>query len=546
MNLENWFMGVVEDDSDPLRMGRVKVRCYGYHTPDRSLLPSEDLPWTQTIHPVTAGPGNGGSGTSPTPLLNSIVFGVFYDGNDRQTALILGILPGGNLPNSQYDSVTGTGFGVPNPTLGPAIPSAGHEEYPSVNSAGGISTTGRTAARETFQAKDYLNVTGNRTPARDIPLSSEIGDNFAKAASGKSDLGSATQTISQSVKRILPTSIGILKATTHSVAKVDSVTAGEIKDGTMERVGGNPLRSTSGDLYRGLESDIPTVAINPLTFKRLYGLPQGTSYSESKRIMHETKPIIFVESNLFPNGKLFQIAGSGPASERLDFFSSNQEQFDFLKTQFSGLTSISVVPPELFKKAMGDYKLGAKDLYFGTVEMSIGEISQLIIDRGIYENEEEEPRTLDGSIIQTAEEFHTWATSRGVSGITVNAGSNHNIQNGTIFINKSMFGSTWAPDQKGLIVTNPSISADWDNTDWGGWISYNLGATGRPPVDGLPPEEIANPNAENAEEPTISGPAQKSTGDAYGGLAGEVFDMPISGRGPLQLGVFPEASRPQD
>ena len=40
-----WFAGVVEDRQDPLKLGRVRVRCLGYHTDDRNVLPTEDLPW---------------------------------------------------------------------------------------------------------------------------------------------------------------------------------------------------------------------------------------------------------------------------------------------------------------------------------------------------------------------------------------------------------------------------------------------------------------------------------------------------------------------
>jgi hypothetical protein len=161
--------------------------------------------------------------------------------------------------------------------------------------------------------------------------------------------------------------------------------------------------------------------------------------------------------------------------------------------------------------AEGDRRFAAGEtppgeIFFGTKEVAISQISQLIIDQGIYENEEEEPRTLDGSIIQSADEFHTWATSRGVSGITVNEGSNHNVQEGTIFIHKSMFGATWAPDQKGLIVTNSTEFTKWNSIKWGGWISYNLGATGISPLGGLTKEESANPNARNAEESTSPGP----------------------------------------
>ena len=40
-----WFLGVVEDRDDPIQLGRVRVRCYGYHTDDKSESPTKDLPF---------------------------------------------------------------------------------------------------------------------------------------------------------------------------------------------------------------------------------------------------------------------------------------------------------------------------------------------------------------------------------------------------------------------------------------------------------------------------------------------------------------------
>ena len=40
-----WFIGVVEDRNDPLELGRVRVRCLGYHTDDLSAIPTSSLPW---------------------------------------------------------------------------------------------------------------------------------------------------------------------------------------------------------------------------------------------------------------------------------------------------------------------------------------------------------------------------------------------------------------------------------------------------------------------------------------------------------------------
>ena len=49
-----WWQGVVEDVLDPMKIGRVRVRVVGWHNPDKSELPSIDLPWALPIMPVTS------------------------------------------------------------------------------------------------------------------------------------------------------------------------------------------------------------------------------------------------------------------------------------------------------------------------------------------------------------------------------------------------------------------------------------------------------------------------------------------------------------
>ena len=38
-----WFTGVVEDRNDPDALGRVRVRCLGYHSEDLNDIPTKDL-----------------------------------------------------------------------------------------------------------------------------------------------------------------------------------------------------------------------------------------------------------------------------------------------------------------------------------------------------------------------------------------------------------------------------------------------------------------------------------------------------------------------
>ena len=47
-----WFFGVVEDIMDPLKVGRVRVRCYDWHPSDKSSLPTDQIPWAQVLMPA--------------------------------------------------------------------------------------------------------------------------------------------------------------------------------------------------------------------------------------------------------------------------------------------------------------------------------------------------------------------------------------------------------------------------------------------------------------------------------------------------------------
>jgi hypothetical protein len=94
MNNFVWWVGVVEDRNDPERLGRCKVRIFGYHTEDVNLLPTEDLPWAIPIQPITSA-SISGIGTTPVGIVpGTWVTGWFLDGEDAQKPVILGTIPG--------------------------------------------------------------------------------------------------------------------------------------------------------------------------------------------------------------------------------------------------------------------------------------------------------------------------------------------------------------------------------------------------------------------------------------------------------------------
>ena len=89
-----WFIGVVEDRNDPLELGRVRVRCLGYHTEDLNSIPTSSLPWAHVMHPTTD-PAMHGMGNTPSFLVEGAwVCGFFRDADDKQQPVIIGTLPG--------------------------------------------------------------------------------------------------------------------------------------------------------------------------------------------------------------------------------------------------------------------------------------------------------------------------------------------------------------------------------------------------------------------------------------------------------------------
>jgi len=101
-----WFVGVVEDRQDPKTLGRVRVRCLGYHTEDIVKLPTADLPWAHPMNPITSATVSGVGQTPLGVVEGTWVVGFFTD-IDKQMPMIMGTLPGVPSTLPTKDSVKG-------------------------------------------------------------------------------------------------------------------------------------------------------------------------------------------------------------------------------------------------------------------------------------------------------------------------------------------------------------------------------------------------------------------------------------------------------
>lgn len=97
-----WWIGTVEDVNDPEKIGRYRVRILGFHTSDKSVLATEDLPWAMTVQPTSSAAISGIGNTNIGLVNGSTVVGFFTDASEHQLPIIMGSLGG-------VDSVKGNG-----------------------------------------------------------------------------------------------------------------------------------------------------------------------------------------------------------------------------------------------------------------------------------------------------------------------------------------------------------------------------------------------------------------------------------------------------
>lgn len=138
-----WFIGVVEDINDPLERGRMRVRCFGYHSESTQDVPTDALPWASPMMPITSA-SISGVGQSPTGIKQGTwVVGFFRDGEYAQDPIIMGTLP-------SYSTAPNKTIGFRDPTG--TYPKAIGNDLPDSAKASTYSQSWVDAARSTAQS----------------------------------------------------------------------------------------------------------------------------------------------------------------------------------------------------------------------------------------------------------------------------------------------------------------------------------------------------------------------------------------------------------
>ena len=89
-----WWHGVVEDRKDPLMLGRCRVRILGWHTANKSELPTENLPWAYPVMPITSASQTNAGEAPVGPVEGTWVMGYYRDGELAQEPVMMGTMHG--------------------------------------------------------------------------------------------------------------------------------------------------------------------------------------------------------------------------------------------------------------------------------------------------------------------------------------------------------------------------------------------------------------------------------------------------------------------
>ena len=294
------LFGIVENVTDPLKLGRVRVRVYGSHDNrqgDEYNIKEKDLAWSEVMMPANT-PAKNGVGHSVNLLVGSLVCGIFKDPR-QQEFIVMGSLPtktagiednnirvrAGADPNTEDP----TGLYQPPSTYAPVYPynnvyetESGHvKEYDDTPGVERITERHASGTRyeidpngtknETIVRDNYKLVAGHDTL--------EVYGNVKIIVSGDADIAVAGATSLIGVGNISITQNGIDSSTVtvkSEYTKDDVVYMGNIKlDGEVNVMGNlvvEKLTTTSNSTNKieldshqhlGDGGDIPPVNTGP-------------------------------------------------------------------------------------------------------------------------------------------------------------------------------------------------------------------------------------------------------------------------------------------
>jgi Gp5 N-terminal OB domain len=150
-----WWTGIVENRKDPLKVGRVQVRIFGWHTGEKNNIPTKELLWAQPVFAANA------YHITNIPKEGEMLFGFFMDGEAAQFPFYMGIIP--SIPEKALPSKSG--FADPGDDVNsrPNTLHSGKTRYPGKGELN-QPTTSRSARNENMDQTPFKKSHGGKYP----------------------------------------------------------------------------------------------------------------------------------------------------------------------------------------------------------------------------------------------------------------------------------------------------------------------------------------------------------------------------------------------
>lgn len=154
-----WWVGVVEDRKDPLKLGRCRVRIFGHHSEKKNEVPTENLPWAHPVLPL--------NNSNPyAPKEGETVVGFYMDGEEKQFPVMMGVTPGIPIANQNSNE----GFCDPRNSeqlnSAPVKPEIFQETNSRYPRAADEPTTPRVARNESMEKSQYQDKLNKLIPTQ--------------------------------------------------------------------------------------------------------------------------------------------------------------------------------------------------------------------------------------------------------------------------------------------------------------------------------------------------------------------------------------------
>lgn len=97
-----FYLGIVENRFDPLKLGRVQVRVFGVHSEKLQEVPTDSLPWAVVLMPATSASISGIGYSAVAYVEGTLVYVYFQDGESKQQPVVIGSAHGVPLAKTPY------------------------------------------------------------------------------------------------------------------------------------------------------------------------------------------------------------------------------------------------------------------------------------------------------------------------------------------------------------------------------------------------------------------------------------------------------------